>query len=253
MRLLDNRSLSLQNSCSLDSPDIALVNYLDSLLHDIQDPADRPVTAVSKVDISLADIPEQKQSQLGLENQSASSQDDKVPVEKERHQQLSKKILPAWAATTFQILLFKVNGVLLGVPLTVLGGILKWSDKINAMPGMPTWILGMLLDRGHRILVMDTARILMPGRINNCPCDNCSRSGYVLLIQGTHWGLSVDELASTMLLQPYQVKWRDREDKRSWFAGVIVEQLSVLLDVDGLIGMLVQNNGLHPSTKPEGT
>jgi purine-binding chemotaxis protein CheW len=62
-------------------------------------------------------------------------------------------------------------------------------------------------------------------------------SGYVLLI-GHHWGLVVDGLASTARLDVNQVRWRMSADKQSWLAGVIVEQLSILLDAEGLLGLL---------------
>lgn len=238
---------SLQPSPSLDAADSALVNYLDNLLSGIERPADTVKTTLAKVDICLADIPKQQPPQPTPIYPPVTCQDRKGEVDKDSILRQPEPIVPTWARSAFQTLLFHVSDVMLAIPLKALGGILKWNGRINELPGLPEWVLGVLLDRERKILVVDTARILMPERLTAETPTLGSSGGYVLLIEDSHWGLAVDGLASTVKLESNQVRWRMRADNRSWLAGVIVDQLSILLDVEGLFAVLVSNTDTRRS------
>jgi len=236
--LHDKPLRNAQVADSLDAPDAALPNYLDTLLSDIESQLTRPVPEVPKVEVPTADIPKQQPAKPDPIPAPASTQVHKGEAAEDTARQRHGSVIPVWGMEAFQALLFKVGGVLMGVPLTALGGILKGSDMINELPGQPAWLLGMLLDRRRKILVVDTARVLMPERAGSLLQKLRSGNGYILLVEGGHWGLAVDGIASTTWLEPHQVRWRTTKERRVWLAGVIVEQLSVLLDVDGMIELL---------------
>jgi purine-binding chemotaxis protein CheW len=239
----------LQTPSRFDDADTALVNYLDNLLGDVEKPVDTAKPAVTKVDICPADTPKQQTLQATPALTPTSCQENRDEVDKGGSARQPEPVVPTWAKRSFQVLMFQVSDVMLAVPLTALGGILKWQDGINELPGLPAWVLGLLLEREHKILVVDTAKILMPERTGTLSRTLESGGGYVLLIEGSHWGLAVDGLASTIQLESHQVRWRMSADKRSWLAGVIVEQLSILLDVQGLFSMLTSKTGTYSSAR----
>jgi purine-binding chemotaxis protein CheW len=233
----------------LDAADTALDNYLDSLFNDIERPVDRAMSPLAKVDIRPADTTRQQSLQPDPINPPATCQDRKEEVDEGLISRRSGPIVPAWARSPFQTLLFQVSDVTLALPLKALGGILQWNDRINDLPGLPEWVLGVMLDGERKILVVDTARFLMPERVAEEKRALGSSCGYVLLIEDSHWGLAVDGLRDTVKLETHQVHWRLRTDKRSWLAGIIVDQLSILLDVEGLFAMLPSNKGTRPSAR----
>ena len=56
---------------------------------------------------------------------------------------------------------------------------------------------------------------------------------HLLLIGDGDRGLSVDSLEGTVTLEKEDVRWRGAAGQRPWYAGIIVEKLTVLLDVNG--------------------
>ncbi|MCW8982854.1 MAG: chemotaxis protein CheW, partial [Gammaproteobacteria bacterium] len=72
-------------------------------------------------------------------------------------------IEPEWGREKFQVMLFKVSGLSLAVPLAELNGVQEWvSDAITPMPGHAPWYLGLVNYRDKQVPVIDTARFVMP-------------------------------------------------------------------------------------------
>jgi purine-binding chemotaxis protein CheW len=133
-------------------------------------------------------------------------------------------------------LLFTVNGVNLAIPLIALSGILPLQASISRLPGQPVWALGVQLNRDSKVVVVDTRRLLMP-ELDVAQAEQVKQT-HLLLIGNGERGLSVDSLKGTITLEKDAVRWRSGAARRPWYAGIIVEKLTVLLDVDGVVEML---------------
>jgi purine-binding chemotaxis protein CheW len=203
--------------------DSAVASYLDNLLSEISEPE---ALVTTKVDIATADSLEQEPSGKPL----ADAQAGLPPSPR----------VPAWAEEEFQVLLVRLDEVNLGIPLACLTGILDRDRALSVLPGQPEWQLGVLINRDDKIVVLDTAKIIMPER----PLDNQAKpvpsTGKLLRIGAGDCALAVDEILSTLLLEKDKVRWRQDSmaDKRPWYAGIMIEQLAVLLDTDGILSLL---------------
>ncbi|MBL3590587.1 MAG: chemotaxis protein CheW [gamma proteobacterium endosymbiont of Lamellibrachia anaximandri] len=230
-------------STRLAEPDAALSSYLDVLLQEISEiPVEAPV-AETKVATKIADITEQTLTETVSaahvsEEVTAGPVTGVVSQTVEVTQTVNEPIIPSWAEMPFQVLVFKVGGLNLGIPLTGLVSILEWRDEASVMPGQPDWNLGVLVNRGQKIVVVDTARLVMPERVSGRVPGERQSGGHVLVVGDGGYGLAVDGIAETIMLNAGGVRWRTAQGKRPWLAGTMVEQLSVLLDIDGMLGMI---------------
>lgn len=147
------------------------------------------------------------------------------------------EIVPEWGRSRFQCLPFRVRGMNLVVPLTELCSITEWDRELTQIPGQPDWHMGVLVHREQNVVVIDTAQLIMPDRLEKAS-EQRQRGSHVLMIGDGRWGLACDSLRSPLTLEPEDVRWRRGEGYRPWMAGTVIEQLSVLLNVDALLEMV---------------
>lgn len=147
------------------------------------------------------------------------------------------EIVPEWAGQPFQTLPFKVRGMNLVVPLTALSSITEWHRDLTQIPGQPDWYLGVLTHRDQHIVVVDTAQLIMPERLQRV-AEKRQRGSHILIIGDGRFGLACDSLQSPLLLNCKDVRWRRGEGYRPWMAGTVIDHLSVLLNVDAMLEMI---------------
>lgn len=138
----------------------------------------------------------------------------------------------------FQALFFKVAGLTLAVPLKSLGGIHK-LDEINKVFSKPKWFKGVMLHRGTKLNVIDTAQWVMPEKYNEALEKNLNYQ-YLIMLGETSWGLQAENLINNVTLKSDDVKWREQSGKRPWLAGLIKDKMCALIDVDSLTELLDQ-------------
>ena len=63
---------------------------------------------------------------------------------------------------------------------------------------------------------------------------------YVVTLHNSDWGLCVDAVAGTAVLDPDAVRWRSERSKRPWLAGTVIEKMCALLDPAQLCVMFNQ-------------
>ncbi|MES9994152.1 MAG: chemotaxis protein CheW [Candidatus Thiodiazotropha sp.] len=210
-------------------PDTALKSYLDTLLSEIDD---LPVAVVStevKEALPDADIKCDAvvDARVDVEAQTT------VDAEESRPQ----TVIPEWVDEAFQVLLFEVNGIKLGIPLSSLMGILSYTGAGSQLPGQPGWSLGVIVNRDEKVVVINSAKLLMPERLHD---DAPVSPQHLLLIGDGNRALAVDKICSTLLVEKEAIRWRSGTGIRPWYAGIIIDELSVLLDVDGIMKMLAE-------------
>jgi purine-binding chemotaxis protein CheW len=208
--------------------DTALINYLDTLLAEIDEHAS-PASGAPAV---KAIEPQADMLQEGAV--AASGVTDSVksaPVGEE-----VRTSAPIWATSPFQVLMFSVGSVNLAVPLSALLGILPLQGELSRLPGQPRWAMGVVRNRDDKVVVVDTRRLLMPD--SPASQDEDRAYSHILLIGDGHRGLAVHALNGTQILDKEAVRWRGDIDRHPWYAGIISEKLMAVIDVDGIIGML---------------
>ncbi|QDF67663.1 chemotaxis protein CheW [Shewanella sp. SNU WT4] len=136
----------------------------------------------------------------------------------------------------FQVLFFKVAGLLLAVPLVNLGGIVR-LERMNHIIGRPSWYLGVQLHRSRQVNVVNTCAWVMPEKYDNNLAQGI-RYQYVVLLENSNWGIACESLVNAVKIDKSQINWRNKPGKRPWLAGVIREQMCGILNVPVLIQML---------------
>jgi purine-binding chemotaxis protein CheW len=210
---------------TLRQSDSALTNYLDTLLAEI-DSVDKPAVTqqTAKEPPQKADtLPESKLSnEATLSGAQRAEEDEKAAVSE-----------PQWAQNPFQILRFHINGVNLVVPLISLHGIIPLDRPVTHLPGQPEWNLGVVTNHGSKVVVVDTRRLLMPeGGFKE------ATYSHLLLIGDGNRGLVVEGLGDMTIIEKEAIRWRSDAAQHPWYGGILIEELSILLDVEGVMDML---------------
>ncbi|MEH6470205.1 MAG: chemotaxis protein CheW [Halopseudomonas sp.] len=146
---------------------------------------------------------------------------------------------PPWAQQRFECLLFKVAGLTLAVPLVELGGVLVVEDELKPLFGQPDWFLGLLRSKTEgTVKAIDTARWVMPEKY---PEDLRESFKYVILMQGSEWGMACHAVEDAITLEPDQVRWRSDRGRRPWLAGTVIDHMCAIMDVSALLALIEQS------------
>ncbi|MFB2679548.1 chemotaxis protein CheW [Shewanella mangrovisoli] len=145
----------------------------------------------------------------------------------------------------FQVLFFKVAGLTLAVPLVSLGGIVK-VERINHIIGRPSWFLGVQTHREEQLNLVDTCAWVMPEKYTDKLAQSVNYQ-YLVLLEGSNWGLACESLVNAVKINKSQVNWRSKAGKRPWLAGVVKEQMCGILHVQALVEMLDAGLGCQDS------
>jgi purine-binding chemotaxis protein CheW len=151
---------------------------------------------------------------------------------------------PQWAQSRFDVLLFKVSGLTLAVPLISLGQIQPLTDELTPLFGQADWFMGLQPTAAGKIRTVNTAKFVMPERYDPVFLKTAK---YVMSIDGVPWGLAVDSVNQPISLFPEDVKWRSDRSKRPWLAGTVKDHMCALLDIPRIGQLLVEadKNFLH--------
>ena len=220
----------------LCDPDQAIDSYLRSLLSEV-DEYQAPEPEAPKKVAEIVDIRPSLKRFTPNPSEKLSAADTLIEPAPTIEEPTSGQIIPDWANESFQCLLFKLRGITMAIPLKGLNGIAEWTQDVTVLPGQPDWYMGLILHRDSRVIVVDTAKLIMPERLQNAP-DRGERGSHILIIGDGRWGLACDSLLSPVTLQAGDVRWRTGIGVRPWLAGTLVDKLCVLLDIDALLKMI---------------
>ncbi|WP_240695148.1 chemotaxis protein CheW [Corallincola luteus] len=156
--------------------------------------------------------------------------------------QLTETIIPPTKVDSplndseFQTLFFEVAGLTLAVPLKQLGGIMQ-IGRIHKLIGKPSWFKGVMNVRGEKHNVVDTAMWVMPEKYNKKLAEHLNYQ-YLIMLDSSPWGLAVENIVTAEPLSQEGIKWRTERGKRPWLAGMAIDRMCALLDVEQLISLL---------------
>ncbi len=158
-------------------------------------------------------------------------------VHEEMTEGLDERAAPEWAQEPFQCLIFRVGDITLATPLMALENIVKWDADLTPMPFQPEWHLGVLQNRDHKTVVVDTARLLKLKHSEEMDVEKDSGS-HILIIGDHRFGLACDRLAKPLFLSKDDVHWSIKHEDRPWMIGTIKEKLTILLDIEALLEII---------------
>jgi purine-binding chemotaxis protein CheW len=215
---------------TLAKPDVALADYLDTLLAEIDGGVVETATvSTTKAEIVRADTLNKTEAVLPTA--------PAATVESRVKETASEPEVPAWAEAPFQVLTFTLGKVKLAVPLSCLNGILNMDQPLTQLPGQPDWSMGVMVNHDNKVVVVDTQKVLMPEQMSEAVAP-ASLKHLLLIGEGTR-GLAVESLQGTEMMDKTAVRWRGlKGDQHPWYAGIVVEKLTIMLDVDGLMEVL---------------
>ncbi len=145
--------------------------------------------------------------------------------------------IPDWGRGRFQSLIFRIGELKLAVPLVKLGGIHRMEPKPTPMPENPDWYLGLIGDELGNISVIDTALWIMPEKYDIAKAKGLDYKFFVLL-DDSRWGLACSRVENAITLSEEDIRWNRKASKRPWLAGMVVEEMCALIDVETLLMML---------------
>lgn len=147
--------------------------------------------------------------------------------------------IPEWAEGPFQCLKFQVGGLSLVVPLVKLNGVIPWTDKVVETPNQTDWYLGVLMNHGNKVEVIDTAVMVLPEEHRvDMPEELEDRLSHILLVDDQKWGLACDSIGDVVWLKQSDVKWRSNKSKRPWLLGTAIEQMCAVVDTTAFADMI---------------
>jgi purine-binding chemotaxis protein CheW len=139
----------------------------------------------------------------------------------------------------------KVGELRLALPLIELFGIRRQTDRLPRLPGQPPWVLGVSLTSGGRVQVVDAAMMLArAATLQEYP------ELHLVTIAAGRWALACNGIEKTIMLTADAVRWREKREGEPWFAGVVSNELSSLIDVPALVAWLDARAGQPPGAKP---
>ncbi len=146
---------------------------------------------------------------------------------------------PEWAESKFQCLLFKVGELSLAVPLIKLNGVIPWSENVVETPNQTDWYLGVLMNHGNKVEVIDTAVMVLPAaHRQDMATDPADRLSHILLVDDQKWGLACDSIGEVVWLKKDDVKWRSNKTKRPWLLGTAIDHMCAVMDTEAFAEML---------------
>ncbi|MFB2642082.1 chemotaxis protein CheW [Shewanella bicestrii] len=258
------KAKSVSNMPHLDEP-APLVNKqaLEKLLAPVLKTVvieDKPAEVLSEVAPEMDKAPEEIQESISSLPESDASVtieqpstvvDDEINIEITPDTQVGfappsiTKDLQEVLDDEFQVLFFKVAGLTLAVPLVSLGGIVK-VERINHIIGRPSWFLGVQTHREEQLNLVDTCAWVMPEKYTDKLAQSVNYQ-YLVLLEGSNWGLACESLVNAVKINKSQVNWRSKAGKRPWLAGVVKEQMCGILHVQALVEMLDAGLGCQDS------
>jgi len=190
-------------------------------------------------EVVVAEVVQEVVEEVALEVEEVSAVEEVAPVTQvaEPVQQVSGP--PEWAESKFQCLLFEVGGLSLAVPLVKLNGVIPWTENVVETPNQTDWYLGVLMNHGNKVEVIDTAVMVLPAEHRQeMAAEPAERLSHILLVDDQRWGLACDSIGEVVWLSKDDVKWRGNKTKRPWLLGTAIEHMCAVMDTEAFADML---------------
>lgn len=136
----------------------------------------------------------------------------------------------------FDCLQFRVGPFRLGLPLLGISSVHVLDQKMHILPGMQSWIIGIVQLPRERLCVVDLLSLFPVNEAATSPPEKLEAMPRMLVLRGSRWALAVHEIIGVQKLARADVRWRRRSESgvQSWYLGTIASDLCLLLDPGAL-------------------
>jgi len=150
--------------------------------------------------------------------------------------------IPDWVGDQFDCLMFDVGGLILGVPMLLLGTLYPIESELTPLFDQADWFKGLMRTADDRnIRIVDTAALVMPDKYDK---ENRAEYQFAIGIFGTDWAMGAHKIIGSKLIQAEQVKWRTHRKTRSWLAGTIKEEMCAIVDPKAFVDVLLESKSV---------
>lgn len=139
----------------------------------------------------------------------------------------------AWEGP-LRLFLCQIVGIKVALPVSELNNIVHWPQQgLVQFPDQADWQLGLLSEHGQQIEVIDIGAVLQA-----TPGEEKVQPRYILLVDGRRLGIACEAIEEIVSLETDTIHWREDNDPRSWFKGLLSESMHTLIDLPALLTSL---------------
>lgn len=140
---------------------------------------------------------------------------------------LTRSEAPAWAVRGFQALLVRMGDARFAIPLLMMRSVAPLPGRCTAVPGQPDWHRGVVRYRERAVVMVELGPLIGVDV-------RCADPRYLIAIGDGGEALICDALDDAPVVAPGEVRWTASARAPTWFAGLLVAQMCVLLDAQAI-------------------
>jgi len=236
----------------------AVASYLDNLLQEATEPKTQEELSnrgyATKDNVHVLATPLTK-TQLFKEDdlidiEAEPDVNPRAAIEKTTKEEISDELTEVSQAFTtketlefpLQCLMFKVDNILLAIPLIKIGTVVPFGNRLTQLPHSPKHFKGLLTHRETNVRVADSASLLLGERHRR---ENKEfLPSHLLVFESEDWAISCDELLDVVTLNEEDIKWHTGDQDRLSL-GTIKKSLALILNPDSIANKLTGSEALN--------
>lgn len=136
-------------------------------------------------------------------------------------------------ASPTQCLRFGIDGLAYALPLIEIYRVVKHTQAIAKVPGLPAWCLGAVVVKDKKVRVINFQTLA--GKRQNLDYNYQYKiDPHLLLLGRGDLAFLIDDLGAVEKLSAEDIQWYAEDRADFWQAGVIKQSLSTLLELRGV-------------------
>jgi len=150
-----------------------------------------------------------------------------------------------YQATEIDCKVFNIAGLNIAVPISCIREIVTQQQLLvnENQTSQSAMCAGKIDYKNEIIEVIDIEGLVMNGVSTDDNSNEYKKNSTdIILFKGSSAGFICDALPDKQTILNELVHWRDADSKRLWLAGTVAKMGLVLLDVEGIINLLPENN-----------
>lgn len=152
---------------------------------------------------------------------------------------------PVGNAAVIECRIISVAGVTLAVRHTEVSAVKPWPIGYTVLEQLGGQVGGEWAHEGLQVLLVDTARIILPTENHPMLAPLSSRAHEILILASGQWALVSENASEVVAVATECIHWRGESGRRPWLAGMVSEPRCALLDATGLIAQLEQQREME--------
>lgn len=140
-------------------------------------------------------------------------------------------------SSSFQAILFDINGLQLAIRSDAVNAILQWPEtplQQQQNTAISEAIMGVYNQSAKPIKVINTAFIVLPIEHR----DPLKKPNIMIVFDEGRWALSCHKINAVTTLSTDDINWRKNSTVRPWLAGTSIKQSCSIISLIGLVNLI---------------